>query len=56
MKTFTHEDNAVAIAIPDSLKDFIRISDKKTLIATLTIAIYSGVLVSSLAKKQVTNT
>ena len=52
----THALIAVATAIPISLIDPIKSSDKTTLVITLTMDMYSGVLVSSLAKKQETKT
>ena len=53
---FTHALIAVATAMPISLIDPIKSSDNTTLVITLTIDIYRGVLVSSLAKKQETKT
>ena len=53
---FTHALIAVATAMPISLIDPIKSSDKTTLVITLTMDMYSGVLVSSLAKKQETKT
>ena len=52
----TQAEIAVAKAIPISLKELIKINDKITLQITLTIEIYRGVFVSSLAKKHTTNT
>ena len=53
---FTHALIAVATAMPISLIDPIKSSDNTTLVITLTMDMYSGVLVSSLAKKQETKT
>ena len=55
-RVFTQALIAVAKAMPTSNIDCISISDKIIFTKTLKIEIYSGVLVSSLAKKQVTNT